>query len=173
MLWPRSSQFLCHHCCHPFTTVPVYIPIWDRDHYRLVGNYCSWNCAKSDAINRNRTRRYPVALSFIALFAYQISYRGRNCRFRSTKHPAHCNCHSGYAGLCPAPPKENLVSFGGNQSLDSFRRGFLLIERYEWIERYFDIYKPCIMKNIKDKRGMIQIESDDMDIIELIRQRNT
>jgi hypothetical protein len=113
-----------------------------------------------------------MALTYIALFAYQISYRGRNCRFRSAKHPSHCDCHSRYTSIPPAPPKEDLVAFGGGQTLDSFRRGFLLIDRYEWVERYFDIYRPCIMQGIESRKETIQIESDDMDIIALVKQRN-
>ena len=50
--WPTQTVILCWHCCHTFDNPPVGIPIDDNQHEcRLVGNFCSFDCAYAYAID--------------------------------------------------------------------------------------------------------------------------
>jgi hypothetical protein len=36
-----------------------------------------------------------------------------------------------------SPPKEELKAFGGTKDISEFRRGFLTIESYEWVQLFY------------------------------------
>lgn len=54
--WKQTSEGApCLSCGRSFITVPCFIPVfWDthRNVICLTGNYCTWNCAKSDMIKK-------------------------------------------------------------------------------------------------------------------------
>jgi ribosomal protein L34E len=59
--WPRTSNLLCCNCGIPFDSIPVFIPtsyMFDdskgKSTMDTFGNYCSFNCAMSDIVNRFR-----------------------------------------------------------------------------------------------------------------------
>lgn len=178
--WPVAARGLCHHCAHKFDGIPVLVPIWDGTTYHLIGNYCSWNCAKSRVIE---TRPKRTSLTTLALFAYQISFRGRWCPERQQrKHPSTCPCHARFAGITPAGPKEDLQAFGGTRSIQAYRRGFLTIDSYDWISRFYNP-RELADDNVPrhwlytldpiETRGMKVIPTEeDEDPIVLIKRRN-
>lgn len=179
--WPRSSRYLCHHCCHGFGSVPIMVPVWSQGCYHLNGNYCSWNCAKAHVLSKAK-HAFPKEVTTIALFAYQISFRGKHCGFKQGKHPATCPCHSRYHGVLPAQDKETLEAFGGHLSITQFRRKSLTIDSYEWITR---IYRPReLMKEVSHvdpkylytmqpirKVKLLDCDNEDDDPIVMIKRR--
>lgn len=176
--WPRTSGFLCYHCCHRFGTVPVLCPVWTKDCYRLWGNYCSWNCAKADFLVKAKSW-FPKGLTETCLFAYQISFRGRNCPIKQREHPASCPCHSRWVGVKAAGNKETLKAFGGHLTIAQFRRGFLHISSYDWITRYYSprelIRVPPVQQKylytLEPRRRTIILEQEEEDPVVLIKQR--
>ena len=177
--WPRSSQHLCLHCCHLFRTVPVLLPVWHRARYHLSGNYCSWNCAKSYCLDRARAHTFPSSLTALALFAYQISYRGKHCRQKTRAHPSDCPCHSRYHGLLAARPKETLQAFGGHLTIQQYRQDFSTIESYAWITRFYSPGDPIKTPPINPRylytldpiRKTIVYQEEDDDPVVFIQSR--
>ena len=46
---PKNTEQWCWHCCHPFPTAKVVLPVsYDdrRDIWKFAGAFCSWSCAK-------------------------------------------------------------------------------------------------------------------------------
>ena len=161
--WPRASCGLCHWCCHGFDSVPVLLPVWSRTHYHLSGNYCCFNCAKSDAILKTKTHVFPKALTSLGLFAAKIAtYRG-----------------SVFAGITPAAPKETLQAFGGTTTITQFRRGAMIIEKYEYIERLWRPREllsergidPQFLYTFKPLRRVQLLDCDEEDPVGLIQRR--
>jgi hypothetical protein len=155
--------------------------MWNRDCYHLSGTYCSWNCAKSDSIAKTKTGSFPKNATALALFAFQISFRGRNCPQKSRLHTPGCHCYSRFTGVLQAYNKETLQAFGGSTTIDQFRRGFLTIESYEWITRFYEprelLRDPPVKKEylytLKPLRRMkfLEAEEEDEDPVVLIQRR--
>jgi hypothetical protein len=147
------------------------VPCWDRTHYHLRGNYCSWNCAKSHAISQAKAGTFPQDLTSISLCAFKTSFKGRHCIHKGKA----CHCYSRFTGVVPAPPKETLQAFGGPTSIAEFRRGAMVIESYAWIpgELHPDpLLKREYLYTMKPLRRTKTIEvEDDEDPIVLIKRR--
>lgn len=157
--WPKTPRGLCHWCCHPFSNVPVLLPHWTGTRYHLSGNYCSFDCAKSDAILKSRAGQFPKSLTALALFAAKL--------------------HPPFAGITPAPPKETLQAFGGSATITEFRRHSMTIRSYASVQR---IWKPRELMNgtkinprylytLEPLRRTQLIESEEEDPVALIQRR--
>lgn len=100
---PKCSDAACWWCCHKFEGRPAFLPTTyceEHDSFKVYGNFCSWNCAKS----------------------YNYSTKGSKWAFRSmllkfmvTKIQGECIC------IRPAPPRDQLEFFGGNMTIEQFR----------------------------------------------------
>lgn len=104
--WPASTDVLCWNCCHGFDTRPVPLPVkYDelRDTFRVMGNFCSWGCAK--AYSRDFTR----TISGRGAQAMAISLIRK--RITGTATP-----------LVAAPPRVVLKAFGGYMTIDEYRQ---------------------------------------------------
>lgn len=156
------------------------VPVWSGAHYHLRGNYCSWNCAKSHAVAQAKAGSFPKDATSLALFAFQISFRGRHCQHESRVHSARCDCYSRFTGVLQAPHKETLQAFGGGATIAQFRRGALTIDSYAWVERYYSSMDRCreapvkreYLYTLKPLRRVkvIDIEEDE-DPVVLIKRR--
>ena len=101
---PTSTKIWCWWCCHPFNNEPCYLPTV-HDEYRkrfvVVGNFCSWSCVKSYNIDIGdmsvNKRNYIIR--------YMLSKIGQNTD-----------------NVKPAPPRTMLKQFGGNLSIEEFRK---------------------------------------------------
>lgn len=174
--WPRSSRHCCFWCSHRFGHIPVLVPVWSGHQFHLHGNYCSWNCAKSHTLEKAKAGHFPLDLTSIGLFAFAITIRGRHCQDEKP-----CTCGSRFTGVVPAPPKETLQDYGGHQSVAEFRRGFLTIDSYTWLERFFDPGRPALVPRGVDRSYLfttkplrrvkvLDVEEDE-DPIVLIKRR--
>ena len=153
--WPSQSNSLCWYCCHPFTTIPCYIPYY-RDIreavFYFLGNFCTWNCAKAYAINFQGIKR-KEAIHYVSLLAFLTSHRPRYCP-DTTNHTGLCECVSSYSGVQLPLPREKLQAFGGTISIEVFRKDMLSINDISWVVDNFYNHKnmyafvysiyPCI-----------------------------
>lgn len=104
---PRAPVSIwCWHCCHPFETTPVPLPIsYDdrRDIWKTQGTFCSFSCAKSYNVATMGYRSSIVAMLLMKLQRTMLT---------GDRRTAH---------ILPAPPRRCLAVFGGTMSIDEFR----------------------------------------------------
>ena len=82
-------------------------------------------------------------------------------------------------GVRPAADKTALKAFGGNLTVAQFRRGFLRIDKYEWIARFYNprelMRVPPVNKKylytLEPVRKTVVLDDDDEDPVVLIKQR--
>jgi len=99
------SDAACWWCCHKFDGRPAFLPsVYSEEHdsFKVYGNFCSWNCAKSYNYSSKGAK---------------WSYRSMLLKFMVTKLQNKCIC------IRPAPPRDQLRFFGGEMSIDDFRDG--------------------------------------------------
>jgi len=94
----------CFWCCHPFETRPIPLPVAydDRtDRFKVIGNFCSWNCAKAYNITSN---------------SYEWGHRCEllHMLYKRTEG-------SRATRIATALPKTRLKIFGGNLDIGDFR----------------------------------------------------
>lgn len=100
-----ETDILCYHCAHPFKNKPCFIP-YDYspklDRYKLFGNFCSPNCAKTYAMN---SKNFSNNVFLIGQF-YRKLYSNWSLKIK------------------PAPSIMALKVFGGNLTIEQFRENF-------------------------------------------------
>lgn len=106
----KIKNIRCYHCHHDFENSPFYLPIdycSKLDRYKLFGNFCSPNCVKSfcmkDKIFNNKI--YLVGQFYRSLFGQTFK-------------------------INPAPSIFNLVEYGGDLTIEEFRKSFYSNSRY-------------------------------------------
>lgn len=98
------SNIRCYNCHHNFNTQPFFLPIdycVSTKRYKVTGNFCSPNCAKSYALNSKTlcTKAYLVGEMYRKLFGQQELIK-------------------------PAPPIQTLKEYGGTMSITDYRKAF-------------------------------------------------
>lgn len=90
----------CWWCCHPYETETVRYPYkLYKEKILTTGQFCSWNCVKAYAINKN---------NFNAMDLITLMKKTTNGKITKTE---------------PAPMREALIAFGGTLSIEEFRKG--------------------------------------------------
>lgn len=102
----NKTDVLCWYCCHKFDTYPVPLPIslqkkLGKRLYNVMGNFCSFNCAKSYTLYNIKTYNTYEISSLLSIL---------NKSLNKVIHPITC-----------APKRELLKSFGGILDIDTFR----------------------------------------------------
>lgn len=100
----NRTDILCYHCCHEFYNKPVLLPIDYNEQlkrYKVFGNFCSVNCAKS----------YGLEDKTLSKKIYLLSHM-----YKQLKGPDF--------RIKPAPPKYCLKKFGGTLTIDEYRKNF-------------------------------------------------
>lgn len=129
LAWPLSSDKRCHNCGHYYDGVPVPLPI-SRDDLRQVyfceGRFCSWQCAKSFNMRETSPAGRGNRNMYIAVLAYKTWIKLENHRTdvpmdAETKQKMKTYCDY---RLDPAPPRSRLMEFGGDLSIEEYRKGF-------------------------------------------------
>lgn len=124
--WPLSCDKRCHNCAHYFEGVPVPLPV-SRDELRQIyfceGKFCSWQCAKSFNMRETSPAGKGNRNMYISLLAYKTWIKLKHppalddvCR---EKMRTYCNYR-----IDPAPPRANLVEFGGTVTIEEYRKNF-------------------------------------------------
>lgn len=91
----------CYYCHHPFDNLPFYIPLKyceDLDRYKLFGNFCSPNCAKSYCLSNKllENKVYLLCQFYKKLFGPSFKFT-------------------------PAPSFLMLKEYGGTLTIEEFR----------------------------------------------------
>jgi hypothetical protein len=110
--WPEKTDVLCWNCCHGFSTRPIPLPVsYDekRDVFRVMGNFCSWGCAKAHSrdVIRSMANRGSQAMALTLL-------RKRITGKTTT--------------ITPSPPRLLLKAFGGYMTIEEYRASHLQTE---------------------------------------------
>ena len=106
----KNKNSRCYYCHHSFENNPFYLPIdysSKLDRYKLFGNFCSPNCAKAfcmkDKIFNNKI--YLIGQFYRSLFGQTFKIQ-------------------------PAPSIFNLIEYGGDLTIEEFRKSFYSNSRY-------------------------------------------
>ena len=94
----------CWWCCHPFEGTPLSMPlIYDtrRNIFSTCGNYCSWSCMKSHAIEKYGLSRGGLICGNITMMRRKM--------------------YNHLGTVKPAPYRYKLAVFGGDLSIEQFR----------------------------------------------------
>lgn len=125
----ESTDSLCWWDCHPFTTIPCFLPeMYYEDTYHVLGCFCSFNCAlaynlyflRDSKIYRRQSLLYDL---------YREMYDIKSTQDLEIK---------------PAPPRELLKSFLGEMSITAYRKQLELADR-EYIV-YIPPLKPITVQ---------------------------
>jgi len=106
----KVTNIRCFNCHHTFENTPFFLPfdyLSSLDRYKLFGNFCSPNCAKSYCINNKifENKIHIVSQFYRKLFG--PSFR-----------------------ISPAPSILHLNAYGGKMSIEEFRKSFYTNSRY-------------------------------------------
>jgi len=101
--WPKNTKIHCFWCCHPFEGIPWAIPIkYINNVFHVDGNFCSPECAAAYNFEQkdfNMWERYMLL----------------NLLYNKVHHPM-------YQKLKLAPPRRMLLEYGGNMTINDFRK---------------------------------------------------
>jgi len=118
---PKTTNILCFHCCHSFSTQPLPMPfLYKNNIFYVKYNFCSWECMKTFNNESNNTNSFQI-FTLITLFQ---------------KHVFDCNIKAF------APSKYTLKCFGGDLSIEDFRRK--TITNYKILDYPFITCNPKI-----------------------------
>ena len=95
----------CWWCCHDFNTTPLSMPYRHdnrRDKFYTCGNFCSWSCMKSYAIDKYGLTKGGLICGNIVMM--------RKKMFNQIGH------------IKPAPDRFKLKEFGGDITIEDFRK---------------------------------------------------
>lgn len=101
--WPKHTKIHCFWCCHSFEGIPWAIPFkYINNEFHVDGNFCSPECAAAHNFAQkdfNMWERYMLL----------------NLLYNKVNYPR-------YQKLKLAPLKRMLVEYGGNMTINDFRR---------------------------------------------------
>ena len=101
--WPTTTQTACWHCCHQFANAPVGVPVdTTGSNHRLMGNFCSFNCAYAWALGQANHHTDYTAGCRVKQFAAEV--------FEVDP-----------VSIVAAPDPLVLEMFGGPMSIEQFR----------------------------------------------------
>ena len=95
----------CFWCCHDFENTPLSMPYrYDdrRRQFSTMGNYCSWSCMKSHAIDKFGITRGGIICGNISLMRKRL--------------------YNQLSTVKPAPDRYRLKEFGGDLTIEEFRK---------------------------------------------------
>ena len=99
--WPKNTKISCWWCTYQFNKVPCALPVYCSNNiYNVIGVFCSPECAAAYNFNTNGITNIWEKYSLLNLL-YGKLYK---------------------KGITIAPPRNTLKKFGGNLTIDQFRK---------------------------------------------------
>lgn len=123
--WVSQTNRCCDHCCHTFTTIPIGLPesyCSIKKEFRTIGCFCSFNCAKTYNTGIKDSRIWE-RLSYLNRIK-KIIFKEQNKAFKE---------------INKAPPREVLIKFGGDMTIEEFRSKVITIPK-----KYRELMPPMI-----------------------------
>lgn len=139
----KKTNTKCWWDSNIFTNLPCVLPeLFHKNIYHVTGCFCSFNCAlaynlyylKDSKIHQRKSLIYKLYRELYGLTADDVF------------------------DIKEAPPKEILEDFGGDMSIDVFRRSFLMINK-----EYIVFVPPIKPINITIEERNIETGADDND----------
>lgn len=124
MKWPKSTTSRCHNCAYTFTGVPVPLPIHKdtlRNVYYCSGSFCSWQCAKSFNLRETSPAGRGNRNMYISILCYRLWVKLLNENDIEIKNNMKTYCSY---RLEPAKSRSTLIEFGGDLTIEEYRKGF-------------------------------------------------
>ncbi|AZL89415.1 viral transcription factor 2 [Megavirus baoshan] len=139
----KKTNVRCWWDSHEFDNLPFFLPeLYHMNTYYIIGCFCSFNCALAYNLYYLKDSKMYDRKSLIFKI-YREMYG------LSADDPI---------DIKEAPPKEILEAFGGNMSIDTFRRSF------NKIKKEFIIYMPPVKPiNLTIEERNTDINIDDCD----------
>ena len=100
------KRMWCWWCCHPFEGTPLNMPLsYDdrRNSFRTIGNFCSWSCMKTYALDKYGCGKGSMITSNMVMMRRRIYGK------------------KALDGVKPAPWRYRLKVFGGDMTIEEFR----------------------------------------------------
>ena len=119
--WPQRTNVLCWWCCNKFSTVPVGVPVKFNQKTRkfvVKGVFCGMNCMYAYTLDSNATvqgtsgKKYKFNKKHKEIPNLESLIKDLNCKLTGAQLED---------VLVPALPRETLIDFGGELSIEAFR----------------------------------------------------
>ena len=139
----KKTNIKCWWDAHNFTNLPCFLPeLYHNNTYHVMGCFCSFNCAlaynlyfiKDSKIHHRKSLIYKLYREMYGLTTDDI------------------------IEIKEAPPKEILADFGGDMSIDVFRRSFFMINK-----EYIVFIPPIKPINITIEERNTDVADEDND----------
>ena len=135
----KKTSEVCWNCCHGFHKNIIGLPIKVANNlFYTIGDFCSLECASRYALD-NYENNYHEILSIINLYNYQINNKS----------------------ICMAKNKLELVKFGGNLTIEEYRKNFQLND---------NLIEPRI-KHIVINNNRSLIKNNNLNNLKLYRKK--
>lgn len=121
---------LCWWCCHETDQEPLHMPVKHderRNTFNMSGNFCSWSCMKSFALDKYGVSRGGIICGNI------ITYRKLKYNI--------------FERIMPAPNKFKLQCFGGDLTIEEFRKNRNIERNIQQIKINECPYKDMVIKD--------------------------
>ncbi len=151
--WPTTTDVHCWWCCFPFDTrpVPLALHYTKRGAFKVIGNFCSFNCSRAYMKSRYNSCNLISCNSFL----YK-KMTGKNIPV-----------------IVPAPPREMLKIFGGPYTIEEFRKASVQLIQYETFafqcmsvnEHIEETVRQTIESNTDASEGRHQRDLINMNIV--------
>lgn len=101
----------CWWCCHDFKGTPLSMPYkyYERQNkFMTTGAFCSWSCMKTYALDTYGINRGSIICGNMIMMRKKL--------------------YGKLGSIKPAPKKHRLVEFGGDMTIEEFRKNLLVDE---------------------------------------------
>ena len=135
----KKTSEVCWNCCHGFHKNIIGLPIKVSNNlFYTIGDFCSLECACRYALD-NYENNYHEILSLVNLYNYQINNKP----------------------ICIAKNKLELVKFGGNLTIEEYRKDFQVNDH---------IIEPLV-KHITINNNRSIIKNNNLNNLKLFRKK--
>lgn len=152
--WKKETDIWCNWCCHPFKTIPIGLPesyCVKKKKFVIRDCFCSFNCAHAYNISLNDHKIWE---------RYSLLIRLKKIVFINTELEN--------KRIMAAPPKKILKVFGGNQTIEEFRKNRISIPK-----KYHNLLPPTIPYfEIIEEIPLYFATSKSISLYDRLRSRN-
>lgn len=121
--WPMTSPYACWYCCHTFDTTPVGIPsVLTNYMFKCYGNFCSYNCAKR-YLCPLKDDEDDMACMQSSNEIFKCDDHGDKLQLLELLYHLETNAELDDP-IKIAPRRLILKLFGGNKTIEEFRKSF-------------------------------------------------
>lgn len=145
----------CWWCCHPFEGETLHMPYkYDdkRNKFKVCGNFCSWSCMKSYALDKYGLNKGSIICGNIIMMRRKM--------------------YNHLGSVKPSPNRFLLDVFGGNMTITEFRKN-LTIDKGESKSIIKEPVVDIVMPFISNKAKMNEIKNSSTDTNDTLKLKRT